>query len=113
VTESVVNLDTICCHFLATPVEDVAHLKLAALQKLGTLDLQEVILNMDLPPPLVYSKIEPNLVDRIAILLNKYHLLSKLVFASSFTPLLNHMIGRTPPGRLRGHFPQDAHLAGY
>ena len=81
----------------------VRHIRFAEREGLGTTNLKEVQLNRELPPPVIHSVLEPNLMDRIAIFLYRSRMLSWLVFASPLTPWLYRLIRRTPPGTFKAY----------
>lgn len=113
VADNIVALDAVGCHLLGVEARSVRHIRFAEDEGLGTADLSKIQLNQPLPPPLIQSVIEPNLMDRIAIFLYKRKYLSKLVFDSPLTGLLYKGIGRTPPGTLLGYQPEDAYSASH
>lgn len=111
VANNVVAHDAVGCHLLGVDPRIVRHIHFAETEGLGTADLKTINMNQPLPDPVIYSVIEPNMMDQIAIFLYKRKYLSKLVFDSPFTTLLYKVIGRTPPGTLLGYAPsKDAHL---
>jgi uncharacterized protein (DUF362 family) len=113
VSDNVVVLDAIGCHLLDVPARRVRHIRFAEAQRLGTTYLNQVRLNRDLPEPAIHSVLQPNRMDRIAIILYRSWLLSKLVFDSPLTPVLYKLIRRTPPGTFEPfHHATFAHPAG-
>jgi uncharacterized protein (DUF362 family) len=112
VSDDIVALDSVGCHLLGVEARSVRHIRFAEQEGLGTADLRQIQSNQPLPPPIIQSVIEPNLMDKIAIFLYKRKNFSKLVFDSPLTGLLYKVIGRTPPGTLLGYQPEDAYSTG-
>lgn len=112
VSDDVVALDSLGCHLLDIDPTRVRHLRLAAEEGLGEIDLERVQLNRELPPPAIHAVVQPNLMDWIAIVLYRSRTLSKLVFDSPLTPVLYRAIRRTPPGVVATEL-ADAHPAGH
>jgi uncharacterized protein (DUF362 family) len=101
VSDNVVTLDTIGARLLDVTPSEVRHIRFAEQEGLGTTDLSQVNMNRTLPLPVIHSVIKPNFMDRVAILIYRSYLLSKLAFDSPVTPLMYRLMKRVPPGTFK------------
>jgi uncharacterized protein (DUF362 family) len=100
VSDNVVSLDSIGAYLLDVDPREVRHIRFAEQEGLGTTDLNQVSMNRQLPPPVIHSVIKPNFMDRVAIIIYRSYLLSKLAFDSPVTPLMYRLMKRVPPGTI-------------